>query len=374
MTKISISKCSTYNKEDVQKSIDQCLEDLGGLSSFIKKENTVLIKPNILQAKKPEEAITTHPAVMEAIIKAVKKVGAVPVVGDSPGGLWLSLGKHWKFTGIGEVCSKHDVEIVNFEASGVYGKKINGNNYHIAKPVFDVDFVINVPKIKTHGLTTFTCAIKNMYGTVPGLIKIDYHKRAPNRDDFSSLVVDIFSLSKPNLNIVDGVIGMDGAGPSGGNPIELGMILASTDGVALDSYICHILGKDPLKVPINKIAYERGLGEANINEMDILGFQPPVRNDFKWPSNMIMNSLPDFITRGMWRIIWQRPVIDSDLCTDCKQCIKNCPVEALTSGVNIPEFNYKECINCLCCIEMCPQKAVSLNKSLVARLASRGNG
>lgn len=374
MTKISVSKCSSYHEEDVQRAVNQCLEDLGGLSSFIKEGSTVLIKPNILQAKKPEEAVTTHPALVEAIIKAVKKAGAVPVVGDSPGGLWLSVGKHWKNTGIGEVCNKHDVEILNFEASGVYEKKINGNNYHIAKPVLDVDFVINAPKIKTQALTTFTCAIKNMYGTVPGLIKVNYHKRAANPNDFSSIVVDIFSITKPNLNIVDGIIGMDGTGgPSSGNPIELGMILASTDGVALDSYICHILGKDPLKVATNKIAYERGLGEANLNEMEILGFQPPVRNDFEWPSN-IMNLLPSFITRGMWRIIWQRPVINSNVCTYCEQCIKSCPVEALTSGVNIPEFNYNKCINCLCCIEMCPKKAISLKKSLMARFATRGNG
>lgn len=373
MTKISISKCSSYKEEDVKKAVDQCLNELGGLSSFIQEENTVLIKPNILQAKKPEEAITTHPAVMEAIIMAVKNTGAVPVVGDSPGGLWLSLGKHWKKTGIWDVCSKHDVEILNFEAAGVYEKRLNGNHYHIAKPVLDVDFVINVPKIKTHGLTTFTCAIKNMYGTVPGLIKIDYHKRAPNSTDFSSLVVDIFSLSKPNLNIVDGVVGMDGEGPSGGNPVELGMILASTDGVALDSYICHILGKNPLKVPTNKIASERGLGESNINEMEILGFQPTVRNDFKWPSSM-MSRLPSFIVRRMWGALGQKPVIDSDLCTKCEQCINSCPVEALTSGVNIPEFNYDECINCLCCIEMCPKKAVTLKKGFLARMASRGDG
>lgn len=180
MTKISISKCGSYNIDEVQKAVDNCLESLGGLSKFIKSGDIVLIKPNILLAKRPEEAITTHPAVIEAIIIALKEVGAVPVVGDSPGGLVGHVIKHWKITGIKEVCKRQDVEILNFESSGVYERKINGNHYHIAKPVLDVDFIINVPKIKTHGLTTLTCAIKNMYGAVPGLTKVNYHKEAQN--------------------------------------------------------------------------------------------------------------------------------------------------------------------------------------------------
>ena len=375
MTKISISKCNSYNQENVDMAVDNCLNNLGGLSSFIKSGDTVLIKPNILLAKKPEEAITTHPTLIEALIKSIKNVDAVPVVGDSPGGLVGNVKGHWRITGIKDVCNKLGVEILNFEASGVYEKKINGNHYHIAKPIFDVDFVINVPKIKTHGLTVFTCAIKNMYGSVPGLTKLNYHKQAPKPSDFSSLVVDIFELSKPHLNVIDGVIGMDGSGPSGGNPKELGMILASTDAVALDSYICHILGKDPLKVPTNKIASKRGLGNVSINEMEVIGFQPHIIKDFNWPPNMAstIDMVPGFIAKGLMKFYWSRPAINQKRCTNCKTCVKNCPVEALTAGVNIPEFNYPECINCLCCIEMCPEKAMFQDKSLIARLVSPRN-
>jgi uncharacterized protein (DUF362 family)/NAD-dependent dihydropyrimidine dehydrogenase PreA subunit len=373
MTSVSIAKCDSYNIENVQNAVDNCLDNLGGLSSFIKPGNKVLIKPNILLAKAPEEAITTHPAVIEAIITAVKKVGAIPLIGDSPGGLVGNVGKHWKITGIEEVCKRLDVEILNFEALGVYKKTINGNHYHIAKPVLEADIIINVPKIKTHGLTTLTCAIKNMYGVIPGLTKVNYHKEAPKPSDFSGLVVDIFALSKPQLNIVDGIIGMDGSGPSAGNPKELGMILASSDAVALDSLICHILGKDPLKVSTNKIAHERGLGEANINKIDVLGYQPSVRDDFKWPPSIAgsLDMVPSFISKGLMRFWWTRPAIDSEICTKCNKCVKSCPVEALSFGASIPEFNYPECINCMCCMEMCPEKAVHLEKSLLSRLLSR---
>lgn len=375
MSRISISKCESYNIDKVTKAVNDCLDNLGGLSSLVKRGDTVLIKPNILLAKKPEEAITTHPALIEAIIIALKEVDAVPVVGDSPGGLVGNVGEHWEITGIREICNHYNVEIVNFEAGGVYKKGIDGNHYHIAKPVLDADLVINVPKIKTHGLTVFTCCIKNMYGAIPGLTKVNYHKKAPKPSDFSSLVVDIFQLAKPQLNIVDGVIGMDGAGPSGGNPKEIGLILASTDGVALDSYICHILGKDPMKVPTNKIAYKRNIGEAHIDKIEIMGHKPDIIDDFKWPPSFSssLNMVPDFIAKGLMKFYWSRPAIKKDICNNCKSCIKSCPVEAIEAGVNIPEFNYPECINCLCCMEMCPEKAVYLDKSLLARLASRGN-
>ena len=375
MTKISVSECQSYNKENVQNAVNSCLDNLGGLSTLIKPEDTVLIKPNILLAKEPEEAVTTHPAVIEAIIKLVKGLGAFPIVGDSPGGPAGDLENYWKTTGILDVCNALNVEIVNFEASGVYKKSLNGNHYYIAKPVLDADFVINVPKIKTHGLTVFTCAIKNMYGVIPGLKKIGYHKEAPKPSNFAKLVVDIYSLSKPHLNIVDGVIGMDGAGPSAGNPKELGMILASDNGVALDSYICHILGKDPMKVPTNRIAYENGLGEVDINKIVVLGYFPEIRNDFKWPPQIAssLDMIPSFISKALLGFYWSRPAIDSKVCNDCKTCVKSCPVEALTAGVNIPEFDYSECINCLCCMEMCPEKAVYLDKSLITKLFSRGS-
>ena len=375
MASVSISKCNSYDTKEVQGAVDSCLDKLGGLSSLIKPDDRVLIKPNILIAKPPEEAVTTHPALIEAIIMVIKKVGAVPLVGDSPGGLVGNVGEHWKVTGIEEVCNRLNVEILNFESSGVYEKRINGNHYHIAKPVLDADFIINVPKIKTHGLTILTCAIKNMYGTIPGLTKVNYHKEAPKPSDFAELVVDIFALSKPGLNIVDGIIGMDGNGPSAGNPKEMGLILASTDAIAVDSLICQILGKNPLKVPTNKNAYERGLGEADINKIKVLGYQPDVIDDFKWSPNIAssLDMVPSFISKGLMRFWWSRPVIDPEVCTKCGKCVKNCPVEALSAGVKIPEFDYPECINCMCCMEMCPEKAVKLEKSMLSKLLSRND-
>ena len=369
---VSIGECPSYKLELVENAIQSCVNDLGGVSSFIKTGDKVLIKPNMLQAKPPEEAITTHPQLLEAVINVIQDAGGIALVGDSHGGPAEGLKRYWDATGYSEVCNRLDVELVNFEKSGVHIKERNGRKYYIAKPVLDCDCLINLPKLKTHSLTVFTCAIKNMYGSIPGQRKTEYHKLAPKTTDFAELVVDIYALTKPQLNIVDGIVAMQGMGPSAGNPFDLGLILASTDGLALDSYICHMLGKNPLKVPINKIAYDQGLGEVNIDEIDV-SFDLPIIKDFKWPSNIAgtMDRIPEPIMRGLLNLMWSRPAIKSEDCIKCGKCIESCPVNAITNNVIIPDFDYSECINCLCCMEMCPEKAVYLEHSFLSKVISR---
>ncbi|MGA2676235.1 MAG: DUF362 domain-containing protein [Methanobacterium sp.] len=369
---VSIGECPSYNLEYVEKAVQSVVNDLGGVSAFIKSGDTVLIKPNMLQAKPPEEGITTHPQVLEAVINIVQDAGGVALVGDSHGGAAEGLKRYWDVTGYSEVCNRLDVELVNFEKSGVYIKERNGRKYYIAKPVLDCDCLINLPKLKTHSLTVFTCAIKNMYGSIPGQRKTEYHKLAPKPMNFAELVVDIFALTKPQLNIVDGIVAMQGMGPAAGKPFDLGLILASTDGLALDSYICHMLGKNPLKVPVNKIAYDQGLGEVNIDDIDNL-FDMPVIKDFKWPPNIAgtMNRIPEPIMRGLLNLMWTRPVIKEGDCIKCGKCIESCPVNAITDNVVIPDIDYSECINCLCCMEMCPEKAVYLEQSFLEKVISR---
>ncbi len=378
--RVAVAPCQSYSVKKVQNAVITCLDSLGGFSSYINPGDTVLLKPNLLQAKPPEEYITTHPTLVEAVINLVKEVGGIPQVGDSPGAFERGMEKYWKITGLQEVCDRLDVELVNFETSGSYHKRINGRDYHIAKPVLDADLVINLPKIKTHGLTLFTCAIKNLYGTVPGFTKVEYHKEAPQPSKFAEKVVDIFALNQPCLHIVDGVIGMEGSGPSSGDPTQLGMILAGTDGVALDSYITHILGRDPLKIPTNRIAYEQGFGEADLENIKVLGEAPVIEN-FKWPPNIsyTLEMIPGPLARGLMKLWWTRPAIDPEKCSKCKRCQESCPTNALkkpgemTEGQRayIPEFEYGDCINCLCCMEMCPEKAVYQDKSILYRATSK---
>lgn len=165
---------------------------------------------------------------------------------------------------------------------------------------------------------------------------------------------------------------MDGTGPSAGNPKKLGIILASIDGVAVDVVLCDMLGKDPMKIPTNRIATEQGLGEGDLTKIEIIG-DVPLIDDFKWPPNISgsLDMIPAPIARGLMKLFWSRPAIDPEVCTNCKTCVKSCPVDALIENTPIPEFEYGECINCLCCMEMCPEKAVFEEKSRLSRLISR---
>lgn len=372
MSTISISQCPSYDLEMVKMAVNSSIDSIGGFESFLDKGDVVLLKPNLLQARPPEDMVTTHPHVLEAIIMAVKELGATPVVGDSPGGPAGDRQKYWNVSGLWAVCRRHDVSILNFEKEGSYHKHRNSRDYYIAKPALDCDLLINIPKIKTHGLTMFTCAIKNMYGVVPGSTKVEYHKKAPKPSDFAKLVVDIYALARPGLHIVDGVVGMEGNGPSAGDPRDLGMILAGEDGVAMDSLICHILGREPLQIPINRFAGEQGLGETDINKIKVVGDIPDIK-DFKWPPNIsqALNFIPGNLARGLMKYFWTRPAIDSDQCNQCGKCVESCPTEAMKCGVYIPEFDYEECINCLCCMEMCPRKAVILEKSRIFRIGAK---
>jgi len=257
MNKVAFATCTGYVAEDVRRAVKSALGMLGGMASFVKPGQKVLIKPNLLSAKKPEEAITTHPAVLEAVISLVKEAGGVPEVGDSPGGKISDLQTYWETTGTAEACRRQGAELVGFEKSGVYEKKVGNRKYYIARPVLDADVVINIPKLKTHSLTVLTCAVKNMFGAVPGIRKSMHHREAPKPREFSALVTDIYSLARPNLNIVDAVIGMDGAGPSAGEPKQLGFVMAGADGVAVDAAATHLLGLDPFKVPATRIAHQR---------------------------------------------------------------------------------------------------------------------
>lgn len=368
MNKVSFAGCQDYGLQNIIRAVSKSMEALGGMAAFVKPGQRVLLKPNLLSAKKPEEAITTHPAVLEAVIELVKEAGGVLMVGDSPGGKISDLNTYWEATGTAEACRRQGAELVSFERSGVYEKKVGNRKYFIARPVLDADVIISIPKLKTHSLTVLTCAVKNMFGVVPGIRKSMHHREAPKPQEFSGLVVDIYSLAKPHLNIVDAVVGMDGAGPSAGDPRQLGFVMAGADGVAVDAAATFLLGLDPMKVPTTAIAQLRGLGQGDIAQIELLGEVPQVRKDFRWPPMWMYRLVPGALAKAGAKLFWIRPVIDRRKCVNCGACVESCPVSALSPGEGTPAFNYRLCINCLCCQEICPAHAVHQVKSPLARL------
>jgi len=355
MSEVSIVCCRDYDPDRVYESVKQSVDLVGGIEKFVQPGQKVLLKPNLLKAAMPEEAVTTHPVFVQAVIRLVKTRTKEIFVGDSPGGL-IKTETVYDKCGLTKIAARENVKLVKFDQIS----KIEGVPF--AKIKDEVDVLISLPKFKTHNLTTITAAIKNVFGLVPGLHKVQCHKQAPNFRAFAKLLVNIYRLARPQLNIVDGILAMEGEGPASGSPRQVGLVLASADAVAVDSVICRLIGLDPFSVPSVKFAAELSLGEADLKNIKILGEDlAKVRvEDFKLPKILELYKLPNIALKIICRFIPLAMKIDERKCSRCLMCKNICPQQAIQEVGGKLSVDFKKCILCLCCSEVCPQNAVFL--------------
>lgn len=367
-SKVALARCSNYNFEQVDKAVRKSIDLLGGIKHIIKPNSKVLIKPNLLTDSAPEECITTHPRVIESIIGLVKTTNSEIYVGDSSGiiGQKVAIDRVYEVCGIKEICQRHNVKLAYFD------KAILKNNIPITEWIEFCDYIINVPKFKTHGLTILTGAVKNMFGLVMGIHKVKLHGQYFDINDFSKKLVDIFQLASPVLSVVDAVVALEGDGPgSAGRRTDTELILASQDAVALDSVLATIMGLFPSDIPTTREASFRGLGESDINNIDIEGenIGEFIFSNFKLPKTSKIYLLPPLFRKMAKQLIWFRMQVMKDSCRGCRRCIDICPVGAVILKEDKAFVNSKRCILCSCCQEICPYKAINLKKSLLLRMA-----
>lgn len=369
---VAIARCESYDLDEVRAAVRQVVDLLGGMSAFVTRGQSLLLKPNMLSAKEPERAITTHPTVIQALTELVREAGVEPRIGDSPGGAVRGVERVWRNTGLLELSLSMGVELVNFEKAGAESVKGELRSYMIARPVLEADVVINVPKMKTHVLTLFTGCIKNMFGSIPGFAKGRMHNLAPRPKPFSHHLVDVFSLVTPALNVVDAVVAMEGDGPSGGKPRAVGAIIAGTDAVAIDTILAGMMGIKDGQVHMIRRGGEKGLGIADRRRIDILG-DPPESFDtegFVLPSAGVLNYIPGFLIRALKPWIWIYPEMSTEWgcrAEACALCVRSCPVDAILMTETGPVVDRKKCVECLCCHEVCPHEAVRVKLSWLAR-------
>ncbi|MFP4459257.1 MAG: DUF362 domain-containing protein [Candidatus Zixiibacteriota bacterium] len=374
VSKVAIAKSENYEQSNVDSAIEKILDDLGGWERFISPGSRILLKPNLLSARDPKKGVTSHPAVIEAVAKSLLAFGVQLGLGDSPGGAHKGVKRVFDNTGMTEVAKKMGIEIVNFEIAGVHVIESGRFTLHITKALDDFDAIINFPRLKTHSLMAMTLAIKNMYGIVPGFRKAEYHKQFPKPKDFGELLVEIFSQAVPVLSFLDGIYGMEGEGPASGDlRKDVGLIMASKDAVALNRVAEKIVGM-PKMAETTRIAAEKGLGESNLNNIEIPGAKLEdliLDKPFELPmtSSRFAQLAPNFLVRLIGKLLWIRPALRHKSCIKCGKCEQMCPVDAITmeSGKSYPTFDYKKCVTCLCCHEICPEKAIFLKRSLIAR-------
>lgn len=373
MSKVSLVQCSDYS--NVKRAIETAVNHLGGMGAYVKKGQKVLLKPNLLSAKTRESAVCTDPSVILAVAELCKQAGAGHVmIGDSPGrgtarGALVKLG-------VADELEKRGFEIIEFRTP----KEIKQPNRRLSvlslsKEVFDADVVINLPKIKTHALMVLTAATKNMFGTVVGMAKPNWHlKTGRDVDFFATVLLEIAKAVNPVLTIVDGVVGMDGNGPGAGRARPVGCILAGSDVVAIDRVICEIVDVAANSVHVlNQARQKNDYGETDLKKIQLLGDDlAKLRiSDWKLPPRSPVRMLAaTFAMSALNDALNSKPAVVSDKCTACRICIEHCPAEAMTLN-KTTVIDYDKCIRCYCCQELCPEGAIILKQGWLGRCLRR---
>ena len=348
---VAVVKCNSYDKKKVEKAVRQALS----LIKFDPLNGTkVLIKPNGVMTSadcKKQEAITTHLTVLEAICKILKENKCKIYIGESS---FTNTACVMKKLGYDALAKKYKAKLIIFEQNKLVD--ITDNNavilkkFEVSQILKEVDYIIDVPKMKTHSLAHVTLGIKNLYGIIPGGLKQRLHNQA-HGDKFADILVDIYQNFKPQLTILDAIVGMEGEGPSNGDSKKVGLILASKNTVALDVCASTIMGYNPDRIPTISTAIKRGLYPDY--KFNLLGMKKLPIVHFKRPF------IGKYLAR-VFSIFKEKPIVcNKDKCIKCCACMNHCPVKAI-SMKPFPEIDKSKCIRCFCCMEICPSHALSL--------------
>lgn len=369
---VAVEKCADYAEERVSAALAAVLAPLGGLSTFVKAGDRVLLKLNLLADFPPEKAVTTHPSLVKAVIRQVQALGATPVIGDSPAGKTTpaSYAKLLQITGIQQVIDETGCAVVSFEdhlQEVSSPRALVFKKFLVTSEPSKADVVIALPKLKTHQLAYYTGAVKLLYGYLPGLTKVEHHLHAGKQpENFAELLLDLYEALTPHLVIMDAVVAMEGAGPSHGTPRQMGLLLASPSGTALDFLATYLIGLKPLAVPTVSGAQRRGIGPGRLEEISVLGEKADeVRLlDFQQASTIrptfftSLLALPVLTDICSW-LFAARPAINAGKCIKCGKCAESCPPKTIAfHRGQVPRINYSPCLRCYCCQELCPVGAV----------------
>ncbi|MCQ2555326.1 MAG: DUF362 domain-containing protein [Clostridia bacterium] len=379
-TRVVVLKCDDYEEEKVYSLMKKGLEKIGGVEKYIGKDEKILVKPNFLYPSKREKRVTTDPSVITGMLRILNEEGFTNVkVGDSPASGTskqalkdLDIDEHNLYGAV--------PALMNEEVKCVYEDGRKKTTFYLTKDVYEADAIIGLSKMKTHMLERLTGAVKNMYGLICGFRKAQGHVSYPNAVLFAKMMAALHKYTKPRFHIMDGVYAMEGNGPASGTERKMGVLLVSSDPVAIDSVFSRLVDMKPTLVPTNVWAYQAGVGTYKEDEIEVLLIDEDGENTVSFDELFKKYGCPDFDCERekeklnvltLWgkltKKVVERPVIDQNKCVKCGQCVEHCPVEgkAVTfrnGKDNTPVYNYDKCIRCYCCQEICPMHAISVKK------------
>ncbi|MGD0169011.1 MAG: DUF362 domain-containing protein [Smithella sp.] len=380
MAVISLQKCTQYDnkllKDKIIAGLKQIDFDLTAL-----KDKRVCLKPNLLMPSSPERAVTTHPELFRAVAEIVHDYTRSIIIIESPN--FFPLKSTIKKTGLAPIVNDLEIEVADITVTKALQFPLahRYKSIDISRAFFDVDYIINMPKLKTHGFTHYTGAVKNLFGTMPGLSKAQMHMKAPSQMEFSEFLLDLYGgllngFEKPKkfIHIMDAVVGMEGEGPGpSGKPKKIGAVIVGDDAVALDYVAVNLVGLDLKKVFTITEGFKRGYGVKSPDDIQIKGetLKDMRITDFKASRSSVMGGIIWPLTSPTIKNLFiEKPVPRADVCTLCYNCMKICPAGAITKAdeAKVPMYNYRKCIRCFCCMETCPEAAIYLKKGILQRL------
>ncbi len=326
----------------------------------------VIVKPNLLTGAPPEKAITTHPLIVKSVCNYLLDHSARITISDSPG-----VGNFHRIIqqcGLAESLKGLPITFKEFLRSREITAGPPFHRIELATDALDADLIVNLPKLKTHAQMLLTLGVKNFFGCVVGMKKPQWHFRAGvDRERFASVLLEIYRALQPSVTLLDGILAMEGQGPGmRGTPRHMGVIMGSTDAVALDHTVALMLGIDPLQSPVNKVAHDMGL----LDEIVLDGLLEPV-SDYALPELADLIFGPPSLHSFFRKHLTQRPFEDRVICKMCRECLTHCPVHAIHEKKERLHFEYDRCIRCYCCVELCPHGAMKTAQPVLGRLLYR---
>ncbi|ACB84166.1 HAD-IA family hydrolase [Natranaerobius thermophilus] len=270
-SKVSIAQVGCqYSDDIIAAKMKQLFFDTG-LNDYIAPNKQVLIKPNLV-AVPPEDfrGAITHPLIVQKLSDIVRSLGGQVIIGDSSA-VGVNTEDVISTTGY-EKLRQQGYQVIDLKQDSVVDLQVPGggkalSQLPVAKTVKDVDLIISVPVMKTHDQVEVSLSIKNLKGLLPDKIKKAFH----NKYGLAKGVSDILATVPPVVSVLDATYALEGMGPVYGESVPMGLILASSDPVALDSIAAGIMGLEEDELKIEGECYNRCLGELRRDKITISG-------------------------------------------------------------------------------------------------------
>ncbi len=364
---VALVRCTTYRQRELTPAVHRACDLLGGLEKHLRPTDRVLVKVNHLSPPSPpERAIVTHPEFTRAVLEHIMEITPHVAFGDDVQGE----GDPFAVSGYRKLASELGAQLINFKEHGFHEIDCSGqvlDKLFVARDILEADVVVNLPKLKTHSLTTLTGAVKNLYGTIPAGHRSHCHGRFSKPEEFAQALVDIYAAVPPTIQLMDAVKGMEGEGPAGGQPRDIGYIVAGFDGVAVDAIAARLIGLDPQDIGMISAAHWRGVGVGDTDDIDLVGdtLEDAVVPGFQLPSaatTRYLRRVPAPIARLFTGQLSPRPTIHTARCVGCAACANICPTGAAAMHQGKAHIARRRCIRCMCCHEVCRYDAVLLQR------------